>query len=85
MRWHLKMSSPECVVDFDIRCHGRAYEYWNGDAGRAHVLLPDLHLRRLRAVVRDGRKVEFNDHLMLNSFNRTILVKKERIDGPQYE
>jgi hypothetical protein len=32
-----------------------------------------------------GRKVAFEDHLMLNSFNRTVLVRKERIDGPQYE
>jgi hypothetical protein len=33
----------------------------------------------------DGRKIEFSDHLLLNSFNRTILVKQERIDGPHYE
>ena len=84
VRWHLKMSSAECEVDFDIRCHGRAYEHWNGDAG---VRMYCYQICTCDGFVqfRDGRKVEFSDHLMLNSFNRTILVKKERIDGPQYE
>ena len=27
VRWHLNMSSSECEVYLDIRCHGRAYEY----------------------------------------------------------
>jgi hypothetical protein len=84
VRWHLNMSSAECVVDFDIRCHGRAYEYWNCDAG---VRMYCYQICVCDGFVQfpDGRKVEFKDHLMLNSFNRTILVKKERIDGPMYE
>ena len=84
VRWHLNMSSTECVVDLDIRCHGRAYEHWTCDAG---VRLYCYQLCVCDGFVQfhDGRKAEFKDHLLLNSFNRTILVKKERVDGPQYE
>lgn len=84
VRWHLEMRSDECVVDFDIRCHGRAYEYWNCDAG---VRMYCYQICVCDGFVQfpDGRKVEFEDHLMLNSFNRTILVRKERIDGADYE
>lgn len=83
VRWHLNMSSAECVVDFDIRCHGRAYEYWNCDAG-VRMYCYQICVCDGFVQFTDGRKVEFKDHLMLNSFNRTILVRKERIDGPQY-
>ncbi len=84
VRWHLSMNSPECTVDLDIRCHGRAYEHWTCDAG---VRLYCYQLCVCDGIVQfpDGRKVEFSEHLLLNSFNRTILVKKERLDGPQYE
>ena len=83
VRWHLEMRSDECVVDFDIRCHGRAYEYWTCDAG---VRMYCYQICVCDGFVQfpDGRKVEFEDHLLLNSFNRTILVRKERIDGPVY-
>jgi hypothetical protein len=83
VHWHLSMSSDECAVDLEIRCHGRAYEYWNCDAG---VRMYCYQICVCDGFVRfaDGRRVEFNDHLMLNSFNRTILVKNERIDGPMY-
>jgi hypothetical protein len=84
VRWHLNMRSAECVVDLDIRCHGRAYEYWTLDAG---VRMYCYQICTCEGVVRlpGGRTVDFSDHLMLNSFNRTVLVRKERIDGPQYE
>ena len=84
MRWRLTMNSAECVVDFDIRCHGRAYEYWNCDAG-VRMYCYQLCICNGFVQFADGRKAEFIDHLMLNSFNRTILVRKERIDGPVYE
>jgi hypothetical protein len=84
VRWHLNMSSAECVVDLDIRCHGRAYEYWNCDAG-VRMYCYQICVCDGFVQFADGRKVEFKDHLMLNSFNRTVLVKKERIDGPVYE
>lgn len=84
VRWHLNMRSPECLVDLDIRCHGRAYEYWTLDAG---VRMYCYQICTCEGVVQlhGGRTVGFNDHLMLNSFNRTVLVRKECIDGPQYE
>ena len=88
VRWHLTMSSAGCVVDLDIRCHGRAYEYWTLDAGVRmycyQICTCDgfVHLADGSA---QGRTVAFRDHLMLNSFNRTVLVRKERFDGPQYE
>lgn len=82
VRWHLNMSSAECVVDLDIRCHGRAYEHWTCDAG---VRLYCYQLCVCDGFVQvGGRKVDFADHLLLNSFNRTILVTKERLDGQQY-
>ncbi len=84
VRWRLTMSSSGCVVDLDIRCHGRAYEHWTCDAGVRlycyQICTCDGYLQ-----LPDGRKIEFSDHLLLNSFNRTILVKQERIDGPHYE
>ena len=48
------------------------------------VFRRNVHTGRLVQLA-GGRKIEFSDHLMLNSFNRTILVRKERIDGPQYD
>ncbi|HEU0203906.1 MAG TPA: hypothetical protein VFR86_26140 [Burkholderiaceae bacterium] len=82
-RWHLNMTLPECVVDLDISAHGRAYEFWTCDAGvRLYCYL--LCVANGFALFRDGRKVEFKEHVMLNSFNRTILVKDERFDGPVY-
>ena len=83
VRWHLNMSSTECVVDLDISCHGRAYEHWTCDAG-VRMYCYQLCLCNGFVQLQNGRKVEFEDHLLLNSFNRTILVKNERIDGPQY-
>jgi hypothetical protein len=81
IRWHLNMTSKECVVDLDISTHGRAYEFWNCDAGtRMYCYL--LCVANGFLFLSDGRKVEFKDHVMLNSFNRTILVKNETIDGP---
>ncbi|MFL6665433.1 MAG: hypothetical protein ACJ8G7_24960 [Rhizobacter sp.] len=88
VRWHLTMSSGECVVDLDIRCHGRAYEYWTLDAGvrlYCYQICTCDGFVHLNDGTPGGRKVVFQDHLMLNSFNRTVLVRKERIDGPQYE
>jgi hypothetical protein len=88
VRWHLTMSSAECVVDLDIRCHGRAYEYWTLDAGvrmYCYQICTCNGFVHLADGTPGGRKVAFEDHLMLNSFNRTVLVRKERIDGAQYE
>jgi len=84
VRWRLEMTSDQCTVAFDIRCHGRAYEHWTCDAG---VRLYCYQACTCDGSVRfaDGRELLFADHLMLNSFNRTILVKKERLDGPRYE
>jgi hypothetical protein len=79
----LNMSSAQCVVDLDIACHGRAYEHWTCDAG-VRLYCYQLCVCNGFVQLQDGRKVEFKDHLLLNSFNRTILVKNERIDGPQY-
>jgi hypothetical protein len=84
VRWHLNMSSADCVVDLDIRCHGRAYEHWTGDAG-VRLYCYQICTGNGFVQLAGGRKIEFSDHLMLNSFNRTILVRKERIDGPQYD
>jgi hypothetical protein len=82
-RWHLNMTAPECVVDLEISSHGRAYEFWTCDAGvRLYCYL--LCVANGFLFLKDGRKVEFRDHVMLNSFNRTILVKDERIDGAVY-
>ncbi|HEU0199042.1 MAG TPA: hypothetical protein VFR86_01260 [Burkholderiaceae bacterium] len=77
------MTLPECVVDLDISAHGRAYEFWTCDAGvRLYCYL--LCVANGFALFRNGRKVEFKEHVMLNSFNCTILVKDERFDGPIY-
>jgi hypothetical protein len=84
VHWRLNMSSVECVVDFDMRCHGRAYEYWNCDAG-VRMYCYQICVCDGFVQFADGRKVEFKDHLMLNSFNRTVLLKKERIEWPIYE
>jgi hypothetical protein len=83
VRWRLAMSAAECSVELDIRCHGRAYEYWTLDAG---VRLYCYQICTCNGVVQlaGGRKIDFVDHLMLNSFNRTVLVRKERLDGPDY-
>jgi hypothetical protein len=84
VRWRLEMATQGCSVALDIRCHGRAYEHWTCDAG---VRLYCYQLCTCDGSVRfaDGREIAFDDHLMLNSFNRTILVKDERLDGPRYE
>jgi hypothetical protein len=83
VRWHLTMRSDECVVDLDIRCHGRAYEHWTCDAG-VRLYCYQICVCDGFVQLADGRKVAFTDHLMLNSFNRTILVKNERIGGAEY-
>ena len=83
VHWRLLMASAECVVDLDIRCYGRAYEYWNCDAG-VRMYCYQICVCDGFVQFADGRKVAFDNHLMLNSFNRTILVRKERIDGPEY-
>ncbi len=83
IRWHLTMTSTECVVDLDMSCHGRAYSFWHGDAGtRMYCYL--LCTANGALSLPDGRTVAFEDHVMLNSFNRTILVKSETLDGPVY-
>jgi hypothetical protein len=57
--------------------------FWHGDAGtRMYCYL--LCVANGFLAMPDGRKVEFNNHVMLNSFNRTILVKKETLDGAVY-
>jgi hypothetical protein len=83
VRWHLNMTSTEGVVDLDITCHGRAYEYWNLNNG-VRMYCYQLCVANGFLFLPDGRKVEFKDHVMLNSFNRTILVKNETIGGPIY-
>ena len=83
VRWHLNMTSPECVVDLDISSHGRAYEFWTGDAG-TRLYCYYLCIANGFLFLRDGRRVEFKDHVMLNSSNKTILVKNETLDGPVY-
>jgi hypothetical protein len=83
VRWQLVMRSDEGTVELDIRCHGRAYEHWTSDAG-VRMYCYQICTCDGFAQVTGGERVEFNDHLMLNSFNRTILVRQERIDGPQY-
>ena len=82
IRWHLNMSSDEGVVELNIKCHGRAYFHWTVSNG---VRLYCYLLCTADGFVFDaatGRKVEFKDHVMCNSFNRTIYVTKETIDGP---
>ena len=84
VRWHLNMSSADCVVDLEISSHGRAYEFWTCDAG---VRMYTYFVCVANGVVHlpGGRKVEFSDHIALNSTNQTILVKKETLDGPVYD
>ena len=82
IRWHLNMSSAEAIVDFDIKCHGRGYFHWTVSNG---IRLYCYQLCTADGFVIDvatGRKVEFKDHVLCNSFNRTIYVTKETIDGP---
>jgi hypothetical protein len=83
VRWRLAMASAEAVVELDIRCHGRAYEHWTLSQG---VRLYCYQLCTCDGFVQfaDGRKVAFENRLLLNSFNRTILVRQERFDGPVY-
>jgi hypothetical protein len=83
VRWHLNMVAQDCVVDLDIRCHGRAYEHWTLDAG-TRLYCYQICTCNGSVTFADGRKVEFVDHLMLNSFNRTILVRQERVQGAVY-
>lgn len=84
VRWHLNMSSAECVVDLEISSHGRAYEFWTGDAG-TRMYTYFVCVANGFALFPDGRKVEFKDHIALNSTNQTILVKKETLDGAVYD
>ena len=83
VRWRLSMQAEDCAVELDIRCHGRAYEHWTLDAGtRLYCYL--ICTCEGSVQFADGRKVELHDHLMLNSFNRTILVRQERMGGAVY-
>jgi hypothetical protein len=83
VRWRLAMQAEGCVVDLDIRCHGRAYEHWTLDAGtRLYCYL--ICTCEGSVQFADGRQVQLHDHLMLNSFNRTILVRQERMGGAVY-
>jgi len=83
VRWHLHMGSADCTVDLDIRCHGRAYEHWTLDAG-TRLYCYQICTCDGSVQFADGRTVTFTDHLMLNSFNRTILVRQERMGGAVY-
>ena len=84
VRWHLNMTSDDCTVDLEISSHGRAYEFWTGDAGmRMYTYF--VCVANGFVSFPDGRKVEFKDHIALNSNNQTILVKKETLDGAVYD
>jgi hypothetical protein len=88
VRWQLTMTTADCTVELDIRCHGRAYEYWTLDAGvrmYCYQVCTCEGFVQIDEGTPQGRRVDFHDHLMLNSFNRTVLVRQERIDGARYD
>lgn len=84
VRWHLNLSSADCVVDLEISSHGRAYEFWTCDAG-VRMYTYFVCVANGFACLPGGRKVEFSEHIALNSTNQTILVKKETLEGALYD
>ncbi|HSW06041.1 hypothetical protein [Aquabacterium sp.] len=84
VHWRLQMHNAEATVELDIHCHGRAYEYWTLDAG-VRLYCYQICTGHGFVQLADGRRDVFEDHLLLNSFNRTILVRQERFEGALYE
>ncbi|TNH05502.1 hypothetical protein [Testudinibacter sp. TR-2022] len=80
VKWHLKMNAEGVEVDVAIAAHGRAYSHWPTAHGtRMYCYL----LSTMTGMVKlpDGRTVELDNHLTVNSFCKTILTASETSNG----
>ncbi|MEU6185784.1 hypothetical protein [Nocardia sp. NPDC047038] len=81
VKWRLTMENGATTVDLDIAAHGRAYSHWptaNGTRMYSYLLSTMTGVVRLP----DGRSVELDNHLAVNSFCRTVLTAAETSKGP---
>jgi hypothetical protein len=80
VKWLLTMNDGSTVVDVEIASHGRAYSHWptvNGTRMYCYLLSTMTGSVRLP----DGRTIELDNHLTVNSFCRTVLTAGERSTG----
>ncbi|MBB4757605.1 hypothetical protein XarjCFBP7653_10025 [Xanthomonas arboricola] len=84
VKWRLKMTNGDTVVDVHIAAHGRAYSHWPVASGtRIYCYLLSTMTGQIR--LPDGRSVQLKEHLTVNSFCRTILTASESSQGPTFE
>lgn len=81
VKWHLSMANGDTCVDVKVAAHGRAYSFWPTSTGtRMYCYL----LSTMSGTVKlpDGRTLELDNHLTVNSFCRTVLTANETSMGP---
>ncbi|SNQ49913.1 conserved hypothetical protein [Frankia canadensis] len=84
VRWRLGMEQDGAAVDVEIAAHGRAYSFWQMSNGvRMYCYL--LSTTTGTVSLPDGRTVELDNHLTVNSFCRTILTANETSQGPVFD
>lgn len=84
VKWHLQMANGETSVDVRIAAHGRAYSFWPTSTGtRMYCYLLSTMTGEIK--LPDGRTIQLENQLTVNSFCRTILTANETSQGPKFE
>ncbi|MFM9579760.1 hypothetical protein [Streptomyces caniscabiei] len=80
VKWRLSMANDGVKVDVEIAAHGRAYSHWpTANGTRMYCYL--LSTMTGTVDLPDGRTIELDQHLTVNSFCRTILTARETSQG----
>lgn len=84
IKWRLKMANGGTSVDVLIAAHGRAYSFWPTSTGtRMYCYLLSTMTGEIK--LPDGRTIQLENQLTVNSFCRTILTANETSQGPKFE